>query len=42
LLLAVKNAMEHSIVEENQRLKRSLREFSFQNIIGKGVHAAGL
>ncbi len=37
LLLAVKNAMEHrKLVEENQRLKRSLRErFSFQNIIGK-------
>ena len=37
LLLAVKNAMEHRhLVEENQRLKRSLRErFSFQNIIGK-------
>ncbi len=37
LLLAVKNAMEHrQLVEENQRLKKSLRErFSFQNIIGK-------
>jgi DNA-binding NtrC family response regulator len=37
LLLAVKNALEHrKLVEENQRLKRSLRErFSFQNIIGK-------
>jgi DNA-binding NtrC family response regulator len=39
LLLAVKNAMEHrKLVEENQRLKRSLRErFSFQNIIGKSA-----
>lgn len=39
LLLAVKNAMEHRhLVEENQRLKRSLRErFSFQNIIGKSL-----
>ncbi len=37
LLLAVKNAMEHRhLVDENQRLKKSLRErFSFQNIIGK-------
>lgn len=37
LLLAVKNAIEHrQLVEENRRLKRSLRErFSFQNIIGK-------
>jgi DNA-binding NtrC family response regulator len=39
LLLAVKNAMEHRhLVEENQRLKKSLRErFSFQNIIGKSA-----
>ena len=39
LLLAVKNAMEHrQLVEENQRLKRSLRErYSFQNIIGKSA-----
>jgi len=39
LLLAVKNAMEHRhLVEENQRLKKSLRErFSFQNIIGKST-----
>ncbi|MBP1623696.1 MAG: sigma-54 dependent DNA-binding response regulator [Acidobacteria bacterium] len=39
LLLAVRNAMEHrSLLEENQRLKRSLRErFSFQNIIGKSA-----
>lgn len=39
LLLAVKNAMEHrQLVEENQRLKRSLRErFSYQNIIGKSA-----
>ena len=39
LLLAVKNAMEHrKLVEENQRLKQSLRErFSFQNIIGKSA-----
>jgi DNA-binding NtrC family response regulator len=37
LLLAVKNAIEHRhLIEENQRLKRSLRErFSFRNIIGK-------
>ncbi len=37
LLLAIKNAMEHHrLVEENQRLKKSLRErYSFQNIIGK-------
>jgi len=39
LLLAVKNALEHrQLMEENQRLKRSLRErFSFQNIIGKST-----
>jgi DNA-binding NtrC family response regulator len=39
LLLAVKNAMEHRyLVEENRRLKRSLRErYSFQNIIGKST-----
>jgi DNA-binding NtrC family response regulator len=39
LLLAVKNAIEHRhLVEENRRLKRSLRErFSFQNIIGKST-----
>jgi len=39
LLLAVKNAMEHRhLVEENRRLKKSLRErFSFQNIIGKST-----
>jgi DNA-binding NtrC family response regulator len=39
LLLAVKNAMEHQhLVEENSRLKKSLRErFSFQNIIGKST-----
>jgi DNA-binding NtrC family response regulator len=37
LLLAVKNAMEHrNLVEENQRLRKTLRErYSFQNIIGK-------
>ncbi len=37
LLLAVKNAIEHQhLLEENQRLKQSLRErYSFQNIIGK-------
>jgi DNA-binding NtrC family response regulator len=39
LLLAVKNAMEHRhLVEENRRLKQSLRErFSFHNIIGKSA-----
>jgi DNA-binding NtrC family response regulator len=39
LLLAVKNAMEHRhLVEENQRLKKSLRErYSFQNIVGKSA-----
>jgi len=39
LLLAVKNAMEHRhLVEENRRLKKSLRErYSFQNIIGKSA-----
>jgi len=39
LLLAVKNAMEHRyLVEENQRLKRSLRErYNFQSIIGKSA-----
>jgi DNA-binding NtrC family response regulator len=37
LLLAVKNAMQHGqLVQENQRLKKSLRErYSFQNIIGQ-------
>jgi DNA-binding NtrC family response regulator len=39
LLLAVKNAMEHrSLVEENRRLRKTLRErYSFQNIIGKSA-----
>jgi DNA-binding NtrC family response regulator len=39
LLLSVKNAMEHRyLVEENRRLKNSLRErYSFQNIIGKST-----
>jgi DNA-binding NtrC family response regulator len=39
LLLAVKNAIEHrSLVEENQRLRKTLRErYSFQNIIGKSA-----
>ncbi len=39
LLLAVKNAMEHRhLVEENRRLKKSLRErYGFQNIIGKSA-----
>jgi DNA-binding NtrC family response regulator len=39
LLLSVKNAMEHHhLVEENRRLKNSLRErYSFQNIIGKSA-----
>jgi DNA-binding NtrC family response regulator len=39
LLLSVKNAMElHHLVEENRRLKNSLRErYSFQNMIGKGA-----
>jgi DNA-binding NtrC family response regulator len=39
LLLAVKNAMEHrQLVEENRRLKKSLRErYNFQNIIGKSA-----
>jgi DNA-binding NtrC family response regulator len=39
LLLAVKNAMEHRyLVEENRRLKKSLQErYSFQNILGKSV-----
>ena len=39
LLLAVKNALEHHhLVEENRRLKYSLRErYSFQNIIGKSA-----
>jgi DNA-binding NtrC family response regulator len=39
LLLAIKKAMErYYLVEENRRLKRSLRErYSFQNIIGKSA-----
>jgi len=39
LLLVVKNAMEHRrLVEENLRLKKSLRErYSFQNIVGKSA-----
>jgi DNA-binding NtrC family response regulator len=39
LLLAVKNAMERRrLVDENRRLKKSLRErYSFQNIIGKSA-----
>jgi len=39
LLLAVKNALEHRhLVEENQRLKKTLRErYNFQNIIGKSA-----
>jgi DNA-binding NtrC family response regulator len=39
LLLAVKNAMEHQhLVEENQRLRNTLRErYNFQNIIGKSA-----
>jgi DNA-binding NtrC family response regulator len=39
LLLAVKNAMEHRhLVEENQRLRNTLRErYNFQNIIGKSA-----
>ena len=39
LLLAVKNAMEHRLlVEENRRLKKSLRErYNFQNIVGKSA-----
>jgi len=39
LLLAVKNAMEHrQLVDENRRLKKTLRErYSFQNIIGKST-----
>jgi DNA-binding NtrC family response regulator len=37
LLLAVRNAIEHhQLVDENQRLRKTLRErYSFQNIIGK-------
>ena len=37
LLLAVKNAMEHrDLLEENQRLRKSLSDrYSYQNIIGK-------
>jgi len=37
LLLAVKNAIEHHrLLEENRRLKRTLRDrFSFHNIVGK-------
>ncbi len=39
LLLAVKNAMEHyRLKQENQRLRNTLRErFSYQNIIGKSA-----
>jgi DNA-binding NtrC family response regulator len=39
LLLVVKNAMEHRhLVQENQQLKKSLRErYSFKNIIGKSA-----
>ncbi len=39
LLLAVKNAMEHRhLLEENRRLKKSLRErYSYRNIIGKSA-----
>jgi DNA-binding NtrC family response regulator len=39
LLLAVKNALEHRrLVEENRRLRKSFSErFSFQNIIGKSA-----
>jgi DNA-binding NtrC family response regulator len=39
LLLSVKNAMEHHhLLEENRRLKNSLRErYSFQNIVGKST-----
>ncbi len=39
ILLAVKNAMEqHELREENQRLKRSLRErYHYRNIIGKSA-----
>jgi DNA-binding NtrC family response regulator len=39
LLLAVKNAMEHrQLVEENQRLKKSLLErYGFRNLIGKSA-----
>jgi DNA-binding NtrC family response regulator len=37
LLIAIKNAMEHRrLLEENRRLRKTLRQrFSFQNIIGK-------
>jgi DNA-binding NtrC family response regulator len=39
LLLAVKNAMDHRhLVEENRRLQKTLRDrYSFQNIIGKSA-----
>jgi DNA-binding NtrC family response regulator len=39
LLVAVKNAMEHRrLLEENRRLKKTLRErYSFQNIVGKSA-----
>jgi len=39
LLVAVKNAMEHHhLLEENRRLRRTLRErFSFHNIVGKST-----
>ena len=39
LLLAIKNAMEHRhLVEENRRLRKTLNErFSFRNIIGKSA-----
>ncbi len=39
LLLSIKNALErHRLLEENRRLKMSLRErYSFQNIIGKSA-----
>ncbi|MDR1727264.1 MAG: sigma-54 dependent transcriptional regulator [Acidobacteriota bacterium] len=39
LLLAVKNALEHrELLEENRRLKSTLQErYGFQNIVGKGA-----
>jgi DNA-binding NtrC family response regulator len=39
LLVAVKNAMEHRrLLEENRRLKKTLRErYGFQNIVGKSA-----
>jgi DNA-binding NtrC family response regulator len=39
LLVAVKNAMEHhNLLEENRRLRKTLRErFSFHNIVGKST-----